>query len=139
MVKETVRNVVKKYGTNNPFEIARSINIILIYANLNGIRGFYQYFKRNNIIYIDEKLSDHDKKFVCAHELGHIFLHKKMNKIFMDANTNFNTEKFEVEANKFAVELLIDNNELFEYREYSINQIARIFGYSEKVIELKLK
>lgn len=68
--------------------------MILVYAPLNGVRGFYQYFQRNHIIYIDENLSDSEKRFVCAHELGHMLLHKKANALFMDTHTFFNTEKY---------------------------------------------
>ena len=44
----------------------------------------------------------------------------------MDTRTYFNTNKFEIEANKFAMELLISDEILNEYIEYSIQQIARM-------------
>ena len=75
------------------------MNVILVHYPLEGVRGFYQYFQRNNIIYLDERLSETEQRFVLAHELGHMFLHKKANAIFMDTRTQFNTDKFELEAN----------------------------------------
>ena len=104
-----------------------------------SVRGFYQYFQRNNIIYIDESLPTHEQIFVCAHELGHMFLHKKSNTIFMDTYTNFNTSKYENEANKFAMELLIPDNFLIENQNYTVGQIARRLGYNEELIKLRLK
>ena len=86
-IRNLVQSLVRKYNTRNPFEILRQKNVILVYAPLNGVRGFYQYFQRNHIIYIDENLSDSEKRFVCAHELGHMLLHKKANALFMDTHT----------------------------------------------------
>lgn len=54
-------SIVKKYHTRNPFEIIQSRNAILIYAPLVDVRGFYQYFQRNHIIYIDENLPEKEK------------------------------------------------------------------------------
>ena len=77
--------------------------------------------------------------FECAHEMGHMFLHKKANAIFMDTRTGFNTSRFEKEADTFAMDLLIDDNTLIEYRDYSIEQLSRLLGYERKLIELRLK
>ena len=125
-VSDTVNKLVRLHRTRNPFEIIKGMNIILVFYPLEGVRGFYQYFQRNNIIYIDERLPRNEQLFVCAHELGHMMLHKKVNAVFMDTRTYFNTNKFEIEANKFAMELLISDEILNEYTEYSIQQIARM-------------
>ena len=137
-IKGKVDLLVKKYDTRNPLELIRVLNVILIYAPLVGVRGFYQYYQRNNIIYIDEKLPERERKFVVAHELGHMFFHKKSNFIFMDTHTNFNCAKYEIEANKFAMELLISDDDLFLYKDCSIEQKARVFGCDKKMIELRL-
>ena len=106
-IKEIADRLVKKYGTRNPFEIIRNLNVILVFYPLDGVKGFYQYFQRNNIIYIDERLSDNEKSFVCAHELGHMLLHKKSNAIFMDSRTHLNISRYENEADRFAMDLLV--------------------------------
>ena len=105
-VKRLVDSLVRKYNTRNPFEIINNLNVIVVFYPLHGVKGFYQYFQRNNIIYIDESLSYHERLFVCAHELGHMLLHKKSNAIFMDSRTQLNTTKYELEANRFAMDLL---------------------------------
>lgn len=138
-VSNTINKLVRLHETRNPFEIIRGMNVILVFYPLEGVRGFYQYFQRNNIIYIDERLPENEQLFVCAHELGHMMLHKKINTVFMDTRTYFNTNKYEIEANKFAMELLISDEMLIEYREYSIEQLSRLFGYNEKLIELRMK
>lgn len=137
--KELANRLVKKYGTRNPFEIIKGMNVILLFVDLVDVRGFYQYFQRNNIIYIDQNLSYEDQIWVCAHELAHMLLHKKANTVFMDTRTYFNTSAYENEANKFAIELLVPDEKIIEYKDYSIEQISRILGYQKSLIELKMK
>lgn len=138
-IEVRVNRIVRFYKTRNPFEIIKGMNVILVNYPLEGVRGFYQYFQRNNIIYLDERLSEHEKTFVLAHELGHMFLHKKSNAIFMDTRTQFNTSKFEIEANLFAMYLLVSDDILNEYKDCSLEQLSRALGYHQKLIELRLK
>jgi Zn-dependent peptidase ImmA (M78 family) len=46
---------------------------------------------------------------IAVHELGHAFLHQKANTPFLRKNTFFSDEKIEMEANTFAVELLVQD------------------------------
>ena len=138
-ISSKVKSLVRKYGTRNPFEIIKSMNVIVVFYPLEGVKGFYQYFQRNNIIYIDERLQDHEKLFVCAHELGHMLMHKKANAIFMDSRTQLNTDKYEAEADQFAMNLLISDEMIEEHLDFTTNQLSRLFGYERKLIELRLK
>lgn len=63
-IKKKADSLVRKHQTKNPFEIIQGMNVIVVFAPLCGVRGFYQYFQRNNIIYIDENLPEHEKK-IC--------------------------------------------------------------------------
>lgn len=134
-----VESLARKYRTRNPFEIARARNIITVFAPLIDIRGFYQYFQRNNIIYIDEGLPEHEQRFVCAHELGHFFLHKGKNAIFMDTKAGLNTSKYEIEANEFAACLLIPEEVIRENNHCTTEQLSRLLGHEEALIELRMK
>lgn len=138
-IKKKVDSLVRKYQTRNPFEIIQGLNVILVFAPLIDTRAFYQYFQRNNIIYIDENLSRHEQAFECAHEMGHMFLHKKANTIFMDTRTELNTDRYENEADTFAMDLLVDDDTLAEYQQYNIEQLSHILGYEKRLIELRLK
>lgn len=139
-IKTKANQLVRLYKTRNPFEMIKGMNVIVVYYPLQGVRGFYQYFQRNNIIYIDERLSDHEKRFVLSHEIGHMILHKKSNAIYMDTKTQFNTNHFENEADLFAINLLLSDDCIAEYRSYgySLDQISRITGYHKKLIEMRL-
>ena len=138
-VKRLVDSLVRKYNTRNPFEIINNLNVIVVFYPLRGAKGFYQYFQRNNIIYIDESLSYHERLFVCAHELGHMLMHKKSNAIFMDSRTQLNTTKYELEANRFAMDLLIADNDIEEYLDFTTSQLSHLLGYNKKLIELRLR
>lgn len=138
-VKRLADSLVRKYNTRNPFEIISNLNAIVIFYPLHGVKGFYQYFQRNNLIYIDEALDDVEKNFVCAHELGHMLLHKKTNAIFMDSRTQLNTTKYEIEADRFAVDLLIPDETILENGQMTTEQLGRMLGYSKDLIELRLK
>ena len=138
-IKKKADSLVRKYRTRNPFEIIQGLNVILVFAPLIGTRAFYQYFQRNNLIYINENLSSHEKAFECAHEMGHMFLHKKANAIFMDTRTCFNTNRFEIEADRFAMDLLIGDDILAEYSNHSLEQLAFMLGYEKRLIELRLR
>lgn len=138
-IKKKADSLVRKYQSRNPFEIIRGMNVILVFAPLVDTRGFYQYFQRNNIIYIDSNLPKHEQEFVCAHELGHMFLHKKSNALFMDSRTFLKTQRYETEANQFAMCLLIGDDVLIEYQDSDISQLAHILGYSKELVELRFK
>ena len=138
-VKRLADSLVRKYNTRNPFEIISNLNAIVIFYPLHGVKGFYQYFQRNNLIYIDEALDDTEKSFVCAHELGHMLLHKKANAIFMDSRTQLNTTKYEIEADRFAINLLIPDSGIKAHLDYTTEQLSRMLGYNQKLVELRLK
>ena len=136
-IKRRVSQLVRKYQTRDPFEMIKGMNVILVHYPLEGVRGFYQYFQRNNIIYLDERLTKAEQRFVLAHELGHMFLHKRANAIFMDTRTQFNTDKFEKEADTFAMELLVSDAEIIEHPDLTIGQLARMTGYTEELLKCK--
>ena len=138
-IKKLADFIAKKYQTRNPFEILKGMNTILVFAPLVDIRGFYQSFQRNNIIYIDENLQEHEQRLVCAHELGHMLLHKNENTVFMDSRTHLKTSTYETEANKFAVELLIPNEVILENWKCTTEQLSFLTGYPVELIKLRLQ
>ena len=138
-IKKLADSLARKYKSRDPFEIISNLNVIPIFYPLHGVKGFYQYFQRNNLIYIDEMLSEQEKRFVCAHELGHMYLHKKANAIFLDSRTQLNTTKYECEADRFAIDLLVPDDIVETHLDYTTEQLSRVLGYDKKLIELRLK
>lgn len=137
--KRIAESLVRKLGTRNPFRIAEDMGFIIIRVPLQGIRGFYQYIKRCKIIYIDSGLEDPEARFVCAHELGHALMHRGYNRIFMDTNTYFPVNRFEIEADRFAVDLLFDDDDLYHFREHPIQLAADCMGVSIELAEYRMR
>ncbi len=138
-IKQIVEKLVKKHGTNNPFEIASQKGIVLLFEQLGGIYGYHHSFKRINIIHINSELNESMQRFVCAHELGHAVLHPELSTSFLQKNTLFCMDKVEREANEFAVELLLSDDVLYTYRgtDATIYEVAATYGVPKEVVHLK--
>ncbi|MEK5086853.1 ImmA/IrrE family metallo-endopeptidase [Paenibacillus sp. FSL M8-0228] len=103
-----IKRLVKKYGTNCPFKLAEHLGVRIFYDDLGKVtRGFYFRKLRRSYIGIHNALPYENQRLVCAHELGHHFLHRGLGYYFIDQNTLFNPGKYEREANEFAVTLLL--------------------------------
>ena len=136
-IKKLVSYYIKKFDTTNPFEIADALGIIVQTGKL-GFEGCYMFLKNHRYIFINKNLSEHEKRLVMAHELGHAILHRKENCYFIRNKTLLLNSKKEIEANKFAMELLLSDSFLEEYGEFTVEQISRMTGYEQKLIELKM-
>lgn len=138
-MRELIKKLHKKYRTTNPLELAEYLNITVLFENLGTINGYYNTAFRQKFIHINSNLENHKQKFTIAHELGHAILHPNANTPFLRENTLFSVNKLEREANLFAVYLLISDDDLKEYKEFTISQLSSIFGIHERLIELRLE
>lgn len=137
-IKKTVAYYKKKFHTSNPFEISDCLGIMYQIGNIN-FEGCYMFLKNHRYIFLNQNLPEHEMKLVMAHELGHAILHRKENCYFIKNKTLLLNSKNEIEANKFAMELLIDDAFLEENRHLTIGQLSRLLGYCENLIALRLK
>lgn len=139
-IREIVAYYKRKYNTNNPFIIAENLNILYQFGNLD-FEGCYMYLKNHRYIFLNYDLTEKESYLVMAHELGHAILHPRQNCYFIRNKTLLLNSKIEIEANKFAMELLLPDELLWEYAEagFTQEQIARITGFHEKLIELRLR
>ena len=108
---------MKRYETNDPFKIAKLMNIQVIFMEFKAWMGLYTEINGVKTIYINNTLSEILQKMVCGHELGHgqqVFKEA----VFMKEHYLFGTNKLENEANQFAAEIIfsseIDEEELSE-------------------------
>ena len=132
-IKQQTLNLIKKFGTADPYEICRRMNIILTSAPLPDVtRGFCLTLKSGRAIVINDRLKRKEAKACIAHELGHIVLHEGLNYIFMSQNTCMVTGKYEREANIFAAHLLTYGYEVND--ETTIAQIAAKFSLPQDSI-----
>ncbi|MFK4466680.1 ImmA/IrrE family metallo-endopeptidase [Bacillus sp. RC252] len=138
-IKEYVLKIAKKHETINPFEIAKRKNIIVLFEDLGNTLGFYNTYKRFKFIHINNQIEEIIQRFVCAHELGHALLHPKANTPFLRNQTFFSIDCLEIEANTFAVELLLTDEMISTYQntQLSIQEIAEIHGIPKGFARLK--
>lgn len=109
-INEKVGQLIKKYNTNDPFKIAECLGIKIVYEPLGSILGYYSKSHRTKVIHINASSCEQRQLSTCAHELGHAVLHPNENTAFLKANTLYSTDKIEVEANTFMIELLFNKS-----------------------------
>jgi Zn-dependent peptidase ImmA (M78 family) len=123
-IDNEIDKLVKKYRTNNPFDIARGENIIIFKEPLGSINGYYNKFVRQKMIHVNEDLTYSNQLFTCGHELGHAIFHPNANTPFLINNTFYSVDKLERQANYFAAKLLIPADILKVYVGYTLEHIA---------------
>lgn len=137
-IKKIVTKLIKRYNTRNPFSLADNLNIIVFDVPLGELHGCYMYLKRHRVIFINSDIENATiKNVVLAHELGHALLHTKVNCCFMQKNTLLNTNKYEIEANRFAAELLVSDEIIRSNPGMSDIQIAAITGTIPRLLKYK--
>ena len=139
-IKETVFGLCRKYGTHDPFEIARQRHILVVFEPLKTINGYYSKSYRTQVIHINQDLPEEQQRWTCCHELGHAVLHPNANTPFLRQNTLFSIDRYEVEANRFAMELCYPTQYLLEeFAGRTTHQIAQALGLPVALVEYKLR
>lgn len=139
-IKNRVEVLTKKHKTNNPFELAEKLNFNILFFDLHpDILGFYKYEKKTKWIVINENSAEQEQYSTCGHELGHGVLHPRLNTPFLRKDTIFSVDRFEREANAFAVELLLPDDLWFSFirNRVPLYEISRITGIHEEILKLK--
>ncbi len=133
--------IVKKYGTRDPFKMAKLCGAELMVKNLGSLKGFYKVVYDTPFIFLNSSLPMHEAKLVCAHELGHHALHRAAARVGFEEFSLFSeNSRREYEANLFAAVLLISDDEIKELIDmsYTKAQIANELGIDERITELKI-
>ena len=106
---------------------ATVISVSYTHLDVYKRQGLCHHKKRIKQIFLHEDLKEWEERFVLAHEIGHLVMHPNHNAPFLQT-TFFSRSRYEIEANKFAAELIISDTDLRGYRDYTISQIAGIYG-----------
>lgn len=137
-IKRLTAYYAKKFNTRNPFEIADCMGILYQFGNI-GCSGCYMFLKNHRYIFLNQNLPEHEMELVMAHELGHAIMHRKENCYFLRNKTLLLNSKNEIEANTFAAELLIPDEIITENCNLTTEQLSRLLGYEQALVELRLK
>ncbi|MHC1732009.1 MAG: ImmA/IrrE family metallo-endopeptidase [Bacteroidales bacterium] len=139
-IKASVAGLLESYGTLDPFELCDCLEVKIIKSDLgNDINGFFQRTEDGcEIVHLHSRLDEIETRYTCAHELGHAVLHPdKSMKLFIENKLQIKN-KFEIQADKFAAELLL-NTDLEDYICEGMNadQLSSLLCVPKKLLRYK--
>lgn len=138
------RRLIRSFQTRDPFTIAEGMGItVLIRPDFVRQKGAFAVIGNISFIFINGNLSEYMQRLVCAHELGHALLHRKLGAMpggMMEFEIFDIKDAAEYEANVFAANLLIDEQEVLEMaREgYDVIYIAKRLDINVNILLVKL-
>ena len=142
-IASLAQQLLKKYKTRDPFILACELGIEIIWADdWTKLKGMYFIMKRRRFIAINSNLDDQMKKIVCAHEIGHDQLHRRLakEKALQEFMLYDMTSRPEYEANIFASSFLLDEDTLLKMiyeNHYDAQQIACAMNTDINLVALK--
>lgn len=111
-----VDNLIREHDTRDPFQLCKDLGVTVWYNDdLEYLKGFYLCAEGYPYIVLNGNLDENLTKMVLAHELGHDRMHRDKACIApMQDFSIFDTSKEECEANSFAADLLIRDDDILE-------------------------
>lgn len=105
-IKDTIKSVVTRYGSADPFIIAEKLNIELHWVPLGPMPlGKTIYDGDAPIVMLNDSIRDTPQRyFVMAHEVGHVILHEGLSGYYTGFYHGY--DRLEREANQFAIGLM---------------------------------
>lgn len=134
--------LVRQCETRDPFKIAAELGIEVMYCGyFVKLKGMYRIVRRNRYIFLNSNMSEQMMKIVCAHELGHDQLHRRMAlKAPLQEFVLYDmASQAEYEANLFAANLTLPDDDIIEYIKngYDLVQIANTMSSDINLVALK--
>ena len=133
---------VRRYGTADPERLAHLLGIRIIETDFATLKGVYKVIKRNAFIFIKADLDPVMRKIVLLHEIGHHVLHRKEAQVFQEFSlfTDMAVNRMEYEANLFAAEISLPDDEILEYISQGSGAefIAAAMGSDINLVALKV-
>lgn len=136
---EMLRN---EYEGRDIFDTAENAGAVVWFRELGSLKGFYVCENGKRYIIINSAMNKLFRRTVCAHELGHDTLHRELaagglreNSLFLSSN------KTEREANLFAAEMLLTDDETLSVLEYSqtLDEAAFELAVLPEILSFKLE
>ena len=144
-IATAVDRLVRKYGTRDPVELCDAMKISIRYKNCeNLLKAYFVNISRIKSIVINNQISESVARILMAHELGHAVLHSEiaMQRGFQEYELFDTASPMEYEANLFAAELLVRDDELMELlndSEKSFFGVARELSVPAELLDFKFR
>ncbi|MEG0911916.1 MAG: ImmA/IrrE family metallo-endopeptidase [Ruthenibacterium sp.] len=130
-----VERVKHRYDEADPLRLTKAMGILVQYGSFgiseHSCKGFYFYCSRKRAIIINSDLPDMMQRVVLAHEIGHAILHRETVKLhaFQEVSLYDATSQYEYEANIFAAEYLLNDQEILE----KLNESGSFFNLAAEL------
>lgn len=141
MMEERLNGVAKRladaYESRDPEVLCERMQIRITDAALpQRIRGFFIHAGGVKAIVLSDALRE-ERRFVLAHELGHVLLHPQCNVLFLKRHTYTVPARLEREADLFAGFLLVPMQELDGClrEQQSIQEIAARYRVPPQIVQ----
>lgn len=137
-IKEIVDGLIELYGTRDVYDLLDALDVILIRKKfISNIKGkFLRNHYGDEFIFVSNDLTDKEERIIIAHELGHLILHTNLITSHYTENNLLVKNKFEIEASKFASELLIHDDIKIE-EGTTIKELSCYLEVPEEFIKFK--
>lgn len=130
------------YRTRNPYLLIERMGGNIIIKDLpNSLLGQSTYYDNGYfIVSISSSIENSIMAtFIAFHELGHIVLHNSSNNFFMRKNIYYTYDRYENQADEFALNIMFSNEELQEILNYDFYHTANILMIKPYIIEKVIK
>jgi len=146
-ISNSVSDLKKAYPDADPFEMVRELGFLLLFQSMgkakSDCKGFCMTHQGQTSITINSDLPKMIQKIICAHELGHAVLHSQMPGMesFHDFALFDAASVAEYEANVFAAELLLKDEDVFELLndDTSFFGVASILRVPPELLDFKFR
>lgn len=134
-ISRKVESLRRKYHETDPFKLCSEMGIIVLREPMGdyegACKGFFLVQSRKKLITVNSDLPEHLLRIIAAHELGHAVQHSDQLGVtaFHDFALFDSTSRMEYEANIFAAELLMPDQEVLE----ELNADVSFFSAASKL------
>ena len=118
-ISQAVEKLIEKYEERDPFRLAKALKIKVLFEPMGdyeeACKGFFMVQSRKKVIVINSDLPEIIQRIILTHEIGHAVLHAptlQAVKAYHDFSLYDATDKTEYEANLFAADLLLPDDEV---------------------------
>lgn len=135
-----------RFHTDDPYEICRLLKIRVelqpMGTSPGACKGFFLARFRKKVITLNSDLSEMIQRIILIHELGHATLHSSPSfSAFHEFSVLDTTDRTEYEANVFAAEFMLEDNDVLEQLRESNDffQAAQSLCVPPELLDFKLR
>lgn len=131
---DSVAKIKRKYDEDDPFSLCHAMGIKLLFQPMgkapDAVKGFFLESKRIRTITINSDLPEIIQRIIVVHEICHAMFHRKSGiHAFHDVSLFDHNDVMEKEANLFAAEYLLSDEDVFN----ALNTDATFFSAASEL------